>query len=48
MRRVGVADTFAEGGSTPYLLAEYGLDADHVVAAAEEALASRVGASQSP
>lgn len=31
--RVGVRDCFAEGGSTPYLLARYGLDANAVVAA---------------
>ena len=31
--RVGVRDRFAEGGSTPYLLAKYGLDADAIVAA---------------
>jgi transketolase len=31
--RVGVRDCFAEGGSTPYLLARYGLDADAIVAA---------------
>jgi transketolase len=32
-RRVGVRDTFAEGGSTPYLFRKYGLDADAVEAA---------------
>lgn len=31
--RVGVRDVFAEGGSTPYLLARYGLDAAAIVAA---------------
>lgn len=31
--RVGIGDTFAEGGSTPYLLAKYGLDADAIVRA---------------
>lgn len=35
--RVGVRDTFAEGGSTPYLLAKYGLDADGIVAAFDRA-----------
>ncbi len=39
MTRVGVADTFAEGGSTPYLFEKYGLDVDHVVAAAMRAIA---------
>ena len=34
-RRVGVRDTFAEGGSTPYLFAKYGLDAAAVEAAVE-------------
>lgn len=33
-RRVGIADKFAEGGSTPYLLQKYGLDA----AAVEDAV----------
>jgi len=32
-RRVGVRDTFAEGGSTPYLFRKYGLDADAIAAA---------------
>jgi transketolase len=32
-RRVGVQDTFAEGGSTPYLLRKYGLDAAAIEAA---------------
>jgi transketolase len=31
--RAGVADRFAEGGSTPYLQAKYGLDAPAIVAA---------------
>lgn len=31
--RVGLRDTFAEGGSTPYLLHKYGLTADAIVAA---------------
>jgi transketolase len=30
---VGVRDTFAEGGSTPYLMKKYGLDAEHIAAA---------------
>ena len=30
---VGVRDTFAEGGSTPYLMKKYGLDAQHIAAA---------------
>ena len=29
---VGVRDTFAEGGSTPYLMKKYGLDAEHIAA----------------
>lgn len=37
MTRVGVSDTFAEGASTPYLLNKYGLDVEHVVAAAKKA-----------
>lgn len=39
MTRVGVADTFAEGASTPYLFNKYGLDAEHIVAAAKRSLA---------
>lgn len=31
--RIGVRDCFAEGGSTPYLLARYGLDAEAIAAA---------------
>ena len=30
---VGVRDTFAEGGNTPYLMKKYGLDAQHIAAA---------------
>ncbi len=32
-RRIGVRDTFAEGGSTPYLFRKYGLDAAAIEAA---------------
>ncbi len=39
--RVGLRDVFAEGGSTPYLLARYGLDADAIVAAFHRAHARR-------
>jgi transketolase len=39
--RVGVRDCFAEGGTTPYLLARYGLDADAIVAAFKRAQARR-------
>lgn len=31
--RVGIQDTFAEGGSTPYLLKKYGLTSESIVAA---------------
>lgn len=31
---VGVRDTFAQGGSTPYLMKKYGLDAEYIAAAA--------------
>jgi transketolase len=34
LRRVGVADVFAESGSRPYLFAKYGLSVQHVVDAA--------------
>ncbi len=39
--RVGVADRFAEGGSTPYLQAKYGLDATAIVQAYRRAEARR-------
>ncbi|WP_314408681.1 transketolase C-terminal domain-containing protein [Pseudomonas kuykendallii] len=32
--RVGVADTFAQGGSTPFLQQQYGLTAEHIARAA--------------
>jgi transketolase len=35
--RVGLRDTFAEGGSTPYLLKKYGLTAEAIVAAFRQA-----------
>jgi transketolase len=34
LRRVGLMDTFAEGGSTPFLFAKYGLDARAIASAA--------------
>lgn len=33
--RVGIRDTFAEGGSTPYLFEKYGLSAAHIIATLE-------------
>jgi transketolase len=41
--RVGVRDRFAEGGSTPYLQAKYGLDAAAIVNAYRRASAKRGG-----
>ena len=41
MVRVGVDDTFAEGGSTPYLFEKYGLETADVVAAVERVLARK-------
>lgn len=38
--RVGINDTFAEGGSTPYLLKKYGLTAEAIVAAFHRARAT--------
>ncbi|MGF9694061.1 transketolase C-terminal domain-containing protein [Rhizobium sp. 0TCS1.26] len=38
-RRVGVRDTFAEGGSTAYLFEKYGLSAEAMAATVREALA---------
>jgi transketolase len=35
---IGVQDTFAEGGSTEYLMAKYGLDAGHIAAKSLELL----------
>lgn len=40
-RRIGVMDTFAEGGSTPYLFDRYGLSADAVMRAVLEATAAK-------
>ena len=37
-KRVGVLDTFAEGGSTSYLFNKYGLSAQHIFAAISELL----------
>lgn len=37
-RRIGVMDTFAEGGSTPFLFRKYGLSADSVATAVTELL----------
>jgi transketolase len=37
LRRVGVKDVFAEGGTTPYLFERYGLTAEAIVAAFREA-----------
>ncbi len=31
MNRVGIKDSFAEGGSTPYLLNKYGLETQDIV-----------------
>jgi transketolase len=39
-KRVGILDTFAEGGSTPYLFKKYGLSAQHIFAAVSELLSS--------
>ena len=39
--RIGVRDTFAEGGSTPYLFKKYGLTAAAIVAAFERLGRSR-------
>lgn len=35
-KRIGVRDTFAEGGSTPYLFDKYGLSARHLVKAVQD------------
>ena len=40
---IGVRDTFAEGGTTPYLMEKYGLAARHIAERAE-ALCGRAGA----
>ena len=36
-RRVGVRDTFAEGGSTPYLFQKYGLSEQSIIDAVKDA-----------
>ena len=36
LRRVGLQDTFAEGGTTSFLLQKYGMDAESIVAAAKD------------
>ncbi len=41
MVRVGVEDTFGKSGPAPELLHIFGLDADHIVAAAKEAIAKK-------
>lgn len=40
-KRVGILDTFAEGGSTPYLFEKYGLSAQHIFAAVSELLKTK-------
>ncbi|MDE1971970.1 MAG: hypothetical protein KGI48_02170 [Hyphomicrobiales bacterium] len=39
LRRVGIADTFAEAGSREYLFAKYGLGTNDIIAAAWRGLA---------
>jgi transketolase len=39
---VGTNDTFGESGKPTDLLVKYGLDTDHIVAAAEKALARKI------
>lgn len=41
IRFVGLADTYAESGTAQELLEKYGLTADHIVAAAHEAVAAK-------
>lgn len=43
LKRLGLQDTYAHGGSRAYLLDHYGLSARHVVAAVEELLGERLG-----
>ncbi|MFN3209882.1 MAG: transketolase family protein [Roseovarius sp.] len=40
-RRIGVQDTFAEGGSTPFLFNQYGLSARHVAQAVRDVLQAK-------
>lgn len=42
-RRIGIRDTFAEGGTTPYLLKKFGLTANDIVAAVYSALRNEAG-----
>jgi transketolase len=39
LRRIGIADTFAEAGSREYLFAKYGLGTQHIIEAAWRGLA---------
>ena len=41
--RIGVQDTFAEGGSTPYLFDKYKLSSPHIVARVEQLLNAKEG-----
>ena len=40
-KRIGISDTFAEGGTTAYLFDKYGLSARHIVAAVHDLLERR-------
>ena len=40
-KRVGLADRFAEGGSTPYLMKKYGLDSTAIVKAARDVVGKK-------
>jgi len=40
-RRIGVRDTFAEGGTTPFLFEKYGLSANALAATVRQTLAQQ-------
>jgi transketolase len=43
LRKIGLPDTFAHGGSKPYLMRHYGLDAITLVRTAEELVGQKLG-----
>ncbi len=46
LRKIGLYDTFAHGGSRPYLMKQYGLDATALVREVEQAIGEPLGISE--
>jgi transketolase len=42
--KLGLQDTYAQGGTQPYLLHRYGLSAEHIIRAVEDVLGAETGA----